>query len=83
MSPGMRQVGTVEMGDLVAQSVGGGAMKRKKITIYDTTLRDGTQGEGISLSLEDKLKIAMKIDSLGVDYIEAGGLVPIPRIWKF
>lgn len=47
-------------------------MTRKKITIYDTTLRDGTQGEGISLSVEDKLKIARKIDYLGVDYIEGG-----------
>lgn len=43
-----------------------------KITIFDTTLRDGTQGEGISLSAEDKLKIAQKLDALGVHYIEGG-----------
>lgn len=43
-----------------------------KIAVYDTTLRDGTQGEGISLSVEDKLKITTKLDSLGVAYIEGG-----------
>lgn len=42
------------------------------ILIYDTTLRDGAQGEGISLSVDDKMKIARKIDSLGVSYIEGG-----------
>jgi 2-isopropylmalate synthase len=42
------------------------------VTIFDTTLRDGTQGEGISLSVDDKLKIARKLDSLGVHYIEGG-----------
>ncbi|CAG7650852.1 citramalate synthase [Paenibacillus allorhizosphaerae] len=42
------------------------------IKIFDTTLRDGTQGEGISLSVEDKLKIAQKLDALGVSYIEGG-----------
>ncbi|RKN85038.1 citramalate synthase [Paenibacillus ginsengarvi] len=42
------------------------------VTIFDTTLRDGTQGEGISLSVEDKLKIAQKLDHLGVHYIEGG-----------
>src|SRR3972149_2128061 len=40
--------------------------------LYDTTLRDGTQMEGISLSVEDKLKIARKLDELGVHYIEGG-----------
>lgn len=42
------------------------------ITIYDTTLRDGTQREGLSLSVEDKLRIAAKLDALGVHYIEGG-----------
>ncbi|NHN31240.1 citramalate synthase [Paenibacillus agricola] len=42
------------------------------VKIFDTTLRDGTQGEGISLSVEDKMKIARKLDSLGVHYIEGG-----------
>jgi len=43
-----------------------------KVELYDTTLRDGTQMEGISLSVEDKLKIARKLDELGVHYIEGG-----------
>lgn len=43
-----------------------------KIITYDTTLRDGSQREGISLSLEDKLRIATRLDELGVDYIEGG-----------
>jgi 2-isopropylmalate synthase len=44
----------------------------KKILIYDTTLRDGSQGEQISFSVEDKLHILKKLDELGVDYIEGG-----------
>ncbi|MFD1176747.1 citramalate synthase [Paenibacillus puldeungensis] len=44
----------------------------KAISIFDTTLRDGTQSEGISLSADDKLKIARKLDQLGVHYIEGG-----------
>jgi 2-isopropylmalate synthase len=44
----------------------------KKIEIYDTTLRDGSQLEGISLTVEDKLRIAEQLDWLGVDFIEAG-----------
>ncbi|GIP21242.1 citramalate synthase [Paenibacillus sp. J22TS3] len=44
----------------------------KALSIFDTTLRDGTQGEGISLSADDKLKIASKLDQLGVHYIEGG-----------
>lgn len=44
----------------------------RKILLYDTTLRDGTQREGISYSSDDKLKIARKLDELGVRYIEGG-----------
>jgi 2-isopropylmalate synthase len=43
-----------------------------EVKIFDTTLRDGTQGEGISLSVEDKLKIAQRLDMLGIHYIEGG-----------
>jgi len=43
-----------------------------QVTLYDTTLRDGTQREGMSLSVEDKLRIAMRLDDLGVHYIEGG-----------
>jgi 2-isopropylmalate synthase len=43
-----------------------------KIAVYDTTLRDGCQSEDVSLTLEDKLEIARRLDELGVDYIEGG-----------
>lgn len=42
------------------------------VTLYDTTLRDGTQREGMSLSVDDKLRIAARLDDLGVHYIEGG-----------
>src|SRR5262245_10469777 len=45
---------------------------KRTVQIYDTTLRDGTQAEGISFSLVDKLRIAEKLDQFGVAYIEGG-----------
>ena len=48
------------------------ANNAKRIETYDTTLRDGSQSQGVSLSLEDKLLIADALDRLGVDYIEGG-----------
>ena len=47
-------------------------MSKQSVEIYDTTLRDGTQQEGISLTARDKLKVASLLDSLGVAYIEGG-----------
>jgi 2-isopropylmalate synthase len=47
--------------------------------VYDTTLRDGTQREGLSLSVNDKLAIARHLDDLGVGFIEGGWPVPTPR----
>jgi len=47
-------------------------MSTTPVRIYDTTLRDGTQGEGISFSVADKLLIAERLDRFGVDYIEGG-----------
>lgn len=44
----------------------------RRIRLYDTTLRDGTQREGLSLSVDDKVRIARELDVLGVDYIEGG-----------
>jgi 2-isopropylmalate synthase len=44
----------------------------RSIQIYDTTLRDGTQGEGVNFSLHDKLEIAQRLDEMGVDYVEGG-----------
>jgi 2-isopropylmalate synthase len=52
---------------------------QRRIEIYDTTLRDGTQGEGFNLSLQDKLLIARKLDELGVDYIEGGFPLSNPK----
>src|SRR5205823_2695392 len=42
------------------------------VELYDTTLRDGMQGEGMSLSAQEKLRIAHRLDELGIDLIEAG-----------
>ena len=47
-------------------------MKSKKVFVYDTTLRDGAQFEGISFTVKDKIRIAQKLDELGVDFIEGG-----------
>jgi 2-isopropylmalate synthase len=44
----------------------------KDVLLYDTTLRDGCQAEDVSFTLEDKLRIAEKLDELGIDYIEGG-----------
>lgn len=44
----------------------------RPIQIYDTTLRDGSQGEGVSFSLHDKLQIARRLDEIGIDVIEGG-----------
>ena len=43
-----------------------------RIFLYDTTLRDGTQAEDISFQVEDKVRIAKRLDDLGIDYIEGG-----------
>lgn len=54
-----------------------------KVYIYDTTLRDGAQAEGIAFSLEDKIKIAIKLDEMGVDYIEGGTPISNPKDIEF
>jgi 2-isopropylmalate synthase len=51
----------------------------KKIAIYDTTLRDGSQGEGVNFSMQDKLQLTAKLDDLGVDYIEGGYPLSNPK----
>ena len=50
-----------------------------RIAIYDTTLRDGSQGEGVNFSLQDKLRITERLDELGVDYIEGGYPLSNPK----
>ncbi|MCC5840574.1 MAG: citramalate synthase [Opitutales bacterium] len=58
-------------------------MSEKAVCIYDTTLRDGTQGEGISFSAQDKLLLAREMDAFGIDYIEGGWPGSNPRDMAF
>ena len=53
------------------------------VQIYDTTLRDGMQGEGVIFSVEDKIRIAKALDELGVDYIEGGWPGSTPKDLEF
>jgi 2-isopropylmalate synthase len=56
---------------------------RRRVTIYDTTLRDGTQGEGVSFSMEDKVRLASRLDALGIHYIEGGWPGSNPKDLRF
>ena len=47
-------------------------MTRERLCLYDTTLRDGQQTQGVQFSVADKTQIATALDALGVDYIEGG-----------
>ncbi|MCL6594036.1 MAG: citramalate synthase, partial [Alicyclobacillus sp.] len=55
----------------------------ERIALLDTTLRDGTQAEGVSLSVNDKLRIAAKLDELGIAYIEGGFPAANPKDQAF
>lgn len=55
----------------------------KKVTIFDSTLRDGAQAEGISFSVEDKIKVVKALDELGIGYIEAGNPGSNPKDLEF
>ena len=55
----------------------------RQITLYDTTLRDGTQGEQVTLSAEDKLRIAQKLDDFGISFIEGGWPGSNPKDVRF
>src|SRR5215510_3872917 len=54
-----------------------------RISIYDTTLRDGSQGEGVNFSLQDKLLITKRLDELGVDFIEGGYPLSNPKDFEY
>src|SRR5258707_1044077 len=54
-----------------------------RIRIYDTTLRDGSQGEGVNFSLQDKLQITRRLDDLGVDFIEGGYPLSNPKDFEY
>ena len=58
-------------------------MDNKLIELFDTTLRDGTQGEGVNLSVEDKIRIAEKLDEFGINIIEGGWPGSNPRDKEF
>ncbi len=55
----------------------------RQVRIYDATLRDGTQAEGVSFSLLDKLEITQELDKLGLDYIEGGNPGSNPKDIEF
>lgn len=55
----------------------------KKLILYDTTLRDGEQSEGISFTVQDKIKIAKLLDDIGIDYIEGGWPMANPKAMEF
>lgn len=55
----------------------------KRIEIYDSTLRDGAQGQGVSFSLSDKIRIVKALDDFGIDYIEAGFPASNPKDAEF
>jgi 2-isopropylmalate synthase len=67
--------------DLTTLASGGGAPVR--LDLYDTTLRDGTQREGVTLSVDDKLRVARRMDELGVAYIEGGWPGANPKDTEF
>ncbi len=54
-----------------------------RIQIYDTTLRDGSQGEGVNFSLQDKLLITRRLDEMGVDFIEGGYPLSNPKDFEY
>src|SRR3989440_4935773 len=54
-----------------------------RIQTYDTTLRDGSQGEGVNFSLQDKLLITRRLDELGVDFIEGGYPLSNPKDFEY
>ena len=58
-------------------------MENSEILIYDTTLRDGTQGEQINFSAEEKLRIARRLDEMGFHYIEGGWPSSNPKDVRF
>jgi 2-isopropylmalate synthase len=60
-----------------------GEFNLKKVVIYDSTLRDGAQAQGISFTVEDKLRIVKRLDRLGIGYIEAGNPGSNPKDLEF
>jgi 2-isopropylmalate synthase len=72
MSDGSTSDAGAPVNQATSRTVPPGPNQPDRVEIYDTTLRDGAQLEGISLTVDDKLRIAQQLDSLGVHYIEGG-----------
>ena len=81
LTKGRVRVGCI--GDRSGWGLSNGEQTMQKINIYDTTLRDGSQMEGISFSVEDKVKIARRLDAFGMDYIEGGWPGAAPKDTEF
>ena len=58
-------------------------MHDQRVQLYDTTLRDGMQQEGMSVSVDEKVRIAHKLDELGIDFIEGGFPASNPKETEF
>ena len=58
-------------------------MPREKVILFDTTLRDGQQTQGVDFSVQDKVNIANALDNIGIDYIEGGWPGPNTTASKF
>ncbi|MEV5568027.1 citramalate synthase, partial [Streptomyces sp. NPDC052196] len=58
-------------------------MAERSFHLYDTTLRDGTQMEGLVLTVDDKLSLARSLDALGVGFIEGGWPGAVPKDTEF
>src|SRR4029450_12269926 len=72
-APGARSAGRRRHGQQGRHDeLGGEAMKRERLYLFDTTLRDGQQTPGVDFSLDDKLVVMEMLDGLGLDYIEGG-----------
>ena len=54
-----------------------------RVFVYDTTLRDGSQGEGVNFSLQDKLLLTRRLDEIGVDYVEGGYPLSNPKDFEY
>src|SRR5580765_6013101 len=65
------------------RAAGSNELMTDRIEIYDTTLRDGSQGEGVNFSVDDKCRVAEQLDALGVDFIEGGWPGSNPRDLAF
>ena len=67
----------------VERGTGGAPLRERQVQLYDTTLRDGMQQEGMSVSVDEKVRIALKLDELGIGFIEGGFPASNPKEIEF